>query len=311
MEARETHWVAGPAPTAVLVPIFADREWWGFLWLARQAPAAAPDPMTEEVGCLIATILGNSVRDASIAQALRWSERLHRIQRDIALAAGSGGSTGTSISELLGLVCEFGDFDAGTVDLYEDGAFVRIATHGSPPGESPQNWCTSCRMGLLPHRGSSEARYLAEDEHDAQCPVSLNGFHAVGFVPMVGNGEIVGAIELFSSSRSHVPMKVRRTVEGVTGEVSMLLAQVRAEETRRRIQTELEQAQLSAERLSRAKSDFMARMSHEFRTPLNAILGYVQMLRVDGIANSEADDAVVPLDRIEQTLQIGRCRDTL
>jgi len=41
---------------------------------------------------------------------------------------------------------------------------------------------------------------------------------------------------------------------------------------------EAEAAREEAERASRAKSEFLATMSHEFRTPLNAFLGYLQLL---------------------------------
>lgn len=48
-----------------------------------------------------------------------------------------------------------------------------------------------------------------------------------------------------------------------------------AYERERRVQAE--EARLRAERVSAAKDQFLATMSHEFRTPLNALIGYAEM----------------------------------
>ncbi|MEA2157934.1 MAG: hypothetical protein QOD66_314 [Solirubrobacteraceae bacterium] len=48
-------------------------------------------------------------------------------------------------------------------------------------------------------------------------------------------------------------------------------------------------AKEQAERASRAKSEFLSRMSHELRTPLNSILGFGQLLEMDGLSEMQRE----------------------
>ena len=48
---------------------------------------------------------------------------------------------------------------------------------------------------------------------------------------------------------------------------------------RKRIETDLIAALAAAEEANQAKSDFLSRMSHELRSPLNAVLGFAQLLQ--------------------------------
>ena len=61
---------------------------------------------------------------------------------------------------------------------------------------------------------------------------------------------------------------------------------------------EAEAAKMAAEAANVAKSEFVANMSHEFRTPLNAIIGYGEMLREDA-EDAGNEQAIQDLTRVD------------
>lgn len=83
------------------------------------------------------------------------------------------------------------------------------------------------------------------------------------------------------------------------GELTHFLAVKEDITNRKRDQEELIKSKQMAEEANKLKSSLLANMSHEFRTPLNGILGFSQLLR-DEISDSDQ------LDMLEKIMQSGK-----
>jgi PAS domain S-box-containing protein len=76
-------------------------------------------------------------------------------------------------------------------------------------------------------------------------------------------------------------------------------ARVAAEAEQARLLRDAELARAAAEKANRTKGEFLAMMSHEFRTPLNAISGYVDILRL-GLQGPVTEAQLHALGRIDR-----------
>lgn len=216
----------------LVVPVFAGEDWWGALGAFASADcskgcsAGTGGGDVVEVMTTVAVQLGNAIRGASVEQALRWSERLHRIQRDIALAGAKGRSDEQSLTELLSFVCELGGFDSGTVEIVDGERVTRMAGRGlMPPSISPQ-WLTGAES-LADLR---EPLYLNADDLRSMNGAEDGPLHSGAILPIAYHSHVSGVLQLFSQSRTSVPESVRSSLEAVVTEIGVLTTQVRTNE---------------------------------------------------------------------------------
>jgi PAS domain S-box-containing protein len=86
-----------------------------------------------------------------------------------------------------------------------------------------------------------------------------------------------------------------RKLQGVFAAARDVTERKRFEQALQDTNVELESARLAAEKANLAKSDFLSSMSHELRSPLNAILGFAQLM-----------ESATPLPNTSQAESIGQ-----
>jgi len=126
------------------------------------------------------------------------------------------------------------------------------------------------------------------------------GARAAAIVPVWANGELRGILGLTWSDPRIFDEDERAFVLtlGVMCAQAIMRAHLRAAE--RSAREEAEAARTLAEEANRSKAQFVATISHELRTPMNAVMGYTSLVadEVDGPVNAAQKD------------HLGRVRDT-
>lgn len=98
-------------------------------------------------------------------------------------------------------------------------------------------------------------------------------------VPMIARGAVLGAITIVTTNAKRPIGDVDVALaEDLASRAAMAIDNARLHREAKTARVLSETAMSAAEEAGRRKSEFLATMSHEFRTPLNAILGYSQIL---------------------------------
>lgn len=118
--------------------------------------------------------------------------------------------------------------------------------------------------------------------------------------PLIARGRTIGGITFGTTpgKRRHDDRDVP-TAREVALPAGLALDHARLYEEQRRARYEAEDARRRAEEANVSKVDFLRAMSHEMRTPLNAIGGYVQLLRL-GARGALSPDVQRDLERMDR-----------
>ncbi len=151
---------------------------------------------------------------------------------------------------------------------------------------------TECDICLLDyHLGARTGIDLLREVRSLGCEVPI--------VFLTGQAEFELDMAAMHAGADDFLVKGQFTPRELERAIRYALERANTAAAQRRLTEELRLMQMQAQRSSQAKSTFLASMSHEFRTPLNAILGYSEML-IDQLQAGEAGDVADDVRRIKQ-----------
>jgi PAS domain S-box-containing protein len=121
-------------------------------------------------------------------------------------------------------------------------------------------------------------------------------------------------VYLWHLGRAVPELNARGAISGWTVTATDIDARKRTYDTRAQLLRHEQRARADAEAANRAKDEFLANASHELRAPLNAILGWVQMLRAGMLDESRTAHALATIERnahlqralVEDILDVSR-----
>lgn len=221
----------------------------------------------------LAELSSKAILDAKAAESLRKSERQHRLFAE-------------NVSDMIWAIDFNGKFIYISPSVTQQIGFMpedylelslpEIMTPASfvPAEKELKRIITTNQQGERPEPGGLELELLRQDGSTIWCEVTYSGMYDE-------SGNMIA-------------------VQGVSRDIT----------ARRQMEQDLRQAKEEAESATKAKSQFLARMSHEIRNPMTSILGYTDLL-MDPVVNQSSRNNYLAVIRRNGEHLLGLINDIL
>lgn len=146
------------------------------------------------------------------------------------------------------------------------------------------------RPSMITNVGADSRREDTEFLREHRLAASLG-------IPMLSRHEIVGVLTLYSRVPRYFSEHEVEFLTTLANQAAIAVQNAQLYQRSLEQSAELSRANISLEKSNRTKADLLSVMSHEFRTPLNLIMGYAGMLK-EGCLGEISEEQHKALDRI-------------
>jgi PAS domain S-box-containing protein len=228
---------------------------------------------------------------AARAEVEHATESIRRLQ---AVTDSSLGRLGLEdlLRETLWRVRELLEADSGAILLTtEDGrSLVVRAVTGS--GEAAIGGYISFGEGIAGSIAARRAPMIVNDTASVKAVRPLQRREARSFIgaPLIAEGRLIGVIHAGTTAARRFTESDLRLLQLAADRIALAVEQTRLYDVEK-------QARRQAEESNRMKDEFLAMVSHELRSPLNAMVGYARLLRFGELDAQKVKNAVDVIER--------------
>ena len=238
----------------------------------------------------------------------------HGIDVSISVSVGSLHSDGR-VAESILILRDITHRKAGEAALKVSEARYQDLYHNAPDMfaslDCTSNRIVQCNLTLVRETGLARDRLVGRPVCELFADESREVLRDA--LERVDDTRDIRDVELRLLRSSRAPVDVSMNVGAITDEQGQtyrrmtlrdITARKRAEEALLRGAVELKQAKEAAETANRAKSEFLANVSHEVRTPLNGVIGTAELLGFTDLTPVQRDHVHVIGESAEALLAI-------